>query len=157
MLNIAPSRTGVPPRRQVSSAANEISSADDIVRRRRWHVQNPARTAFVLALAACLFVGVLQGKKPFLYDSYSYWQLGDTFVRHGHWSLLNFQSPLRGYLLPLIYSGLADVATILNLSSSVVVQIFNAVLFALVGAVVVPRLVRSSGLNIAGASGADFC
>lgn len=100
-------------------------------------------SAFALALAGCLVVALSQGAKPFPYDSYSYWHLGKAFDHNGHWSLLNFSSPLRGYLLPLIYGGLANIAAAVGLGGSSIVEIFNAVLFALIGAVLAPLLAEN--------------
>lgn len=101
---------------------------------------NPAVSAFVLAFALTLAVALLQGPKDFYYDAGEYWTLGKTFTQHGHFSLLNFNSPLRGYLLPLINEGLRDIGKALTWSQSVMAKLSNVLAFALIGAVLAPRL-----------------
>src|SRR5579884_129977 len=96
--------------------------------------------AISLAFAMSLAVGLAQGSKPLLYDSLNYWTLGGSFVRRGDFSLLNFSDTLRGYLLPLVYHGLNGAATGLGWRKSALVNIFNAGCFALVGALLAPRL-----------------
>jgi hypothetical protein len=100
----------------------------------------PAVSAFVLAFAGTLVIALLQGPKFFYYDSGEYWTLGKTFTQHGHFSLLNFNSPLRGYALPLIDQGLREIADGLAWSQSVLAKLSIVVSFALIGAVLVPRL-----------------
>jgi hypothetical protein len=96
--------------------------------------------AFVIAFVAVLIVALLHSPKIFYYDSGGYWGLGETFIQHGHFSLLNFNSPLRGYLLPLINHGLQEIAVGLSWNYSSPAKVFNVLLFALIGAVLAPRL-----------------
>lgn len=96
--------------------------------------------AVAVAFAGTLLVGLLQGARTFYGDSGEYWALADTFTRFGHFSLLNFESPVRGYGLPLIIYALEAVGEGVGWSQSSVVTIFNAVLFVLIGAVLAPRL-----------------
>jgi hypothetical protein len=105
----------------------------------RWRAKS-GPSAFPLALAAALGIGLLQGKKPFYFDSNGYWELGETFTQHGHFSLLNFNSPLRGYLLPLINHLLRELALGLGWSFSFSVVLFNAFTFAVIGTLLAPRL-----------------
>jgi hypothetical protein len=103
-----------------------------------------AAVAFSIAFAATLLVALLQGPKPFYGDSGSYWSLASTFTRDGHFSLLNFHSPLRGYAMALITYVLRSLAHDLRWSGSVVVKLFNAALFALVATVLAPRIAQAS-------------
>lgn len=98
-----------------------------------------AAAAFGVAFVAMLIVALLQGEKPFYYDSGIYWGLGDRFVKDGAFSLTNFDDPLRGYLLPLIYHGLAGLSDGLGWSPSSLAKIFNAALFALIATILAPR------------------
>jgi hypothetical protein len=97
-------------------------------------------TAFAVGFMAALVVALVQGPKQFYYDSGGYWNLGATFTSHGHFSLTNFDSPLRGYILPLIYHGLNELAVGLGWTDSSTVKLFNAILFSLIGAVLIPRV-----------------
>lgn len=115
-----------------------------VIRRTRPSV---ALVAFALALAGTLAVAMLQSREPFYYDSGSYWELGQTFTQHGHFSLLNFNSPLRGYLLPLITHCLREIRAALQWTSSSMAKLFNALLFALIGAVLGPRLAEMAWPN----------
>jgi hypothetical protein len=99
-----------------------------------------AAVAFGVAFIAMLVVALAQGEKSFYYDAAVYWELGGSFVRDGTFSLLNFDSPLRGYLLPLINLGLAEIATGLEWSASTLAKIFNAAVFAVVSTVLAPAL-----------------
>jgi len=78
--------------------------------------------------------------KPFYADSGEYWNLADTFTVGGHFSLLNFNSPVRGYLLPLVNHGLRAVAGDLGWNDSSLAKLFNAAMFALIATVLTPRL-----------------
>jgi hypothetical protein len=101
----------------------------------------PGLIAFAITFLGAMVVALwLQGMKPFYYDSGTYWSLGKTFVRHGSFSLMNFYSPLRGYLLPLIYRGLNGIAVGLAWHASTVVKLFNVLVFSLIGSWLVPRL-----------------
>ncbi|HEY4810622.1 MAG TPA: hypothetical protein VIH71_06135, partial [Solirubrobacteraceae bacterium] len=91
-----------------------------------------------------LAIALLQGAKPFYYDSLNYWMLGKSFTLHGKFSLLNFSDPLRGYLLPLIDHGLQGVAAAFRWRASTAAKIFNAFALALIGAVLAPRLAEMS-------------
>jgi hypothetical protein len=98
------------------------------------------KVAFGLTFAFVFVVALLEGTKPFYYDSGEYWALGSTFIKHGHFSLLNFYSSIRGYLLPLIYRGLHGLAVALGWGDSLSVKLFNSLLLSLIGFVLAPRL-----------------
>jgi hypothetical protein len=100
--------------------------------------------AFTLAFAAALLVALTQAPKYFYYDSGDYWSVGETFVSHGDFSLSNYASPLRGYLLPLTYHGLHGLARALRWSDSSAVKIFNALLLALIATVLAPKLAEAT-------------
>lgn len=107
-----------------------------------WPPGQPTRTAaaFGVTFVAMLALALPQEAKPFYYDSGVYWALGQAFVEDGTFSLLNFDSPLRGYLLPLINHGLAWTADGLGSSAPSVVKTFNAFVFALIATVLAPAL-----------------
>jgi hypothetical protein len=103
---------------------------------RRWA---PA-VAFAATLLLTAAVALIQAEKPFYYDSGNYWLLGQMFVKHGSFSLLNFGTPFWGYLLPLIDHALRGTAELFSWRASTSVKLFNALLFAGIGAVLAPRL-----------------
>lgn len=97
--------------------------------------------ALTIALGVTLAVALaFEPPEPFYYDSGGYWALGEFFTVHGHFSLLNFDSPLRGYFIPLIYHGLDLTVNAFMWSASSVVKVFNALTFSLIGAVLGPKL-----------------
>jgi hypothetical protein len=104
----------------------------------------PALNAFLIAFVGTLIVALIQGPKPFLGDAANYWQLAETFTRGGHFSLLNFESSVRGYALPLAIYVLRRFGEALSWTDSSVAKLFNVALFALIGAVLVPRLAEST-------------
>ncbi len=108
---------------------------------KRW-ATSPATVAFAIAIATFVVVALIQGQKPFYYDSETYWSLSETFTKDGHFSLLNFENGLRGYTLPLIYLVLRTVGGVITNNASLMVMALNAALFALIGAVLAPRLAR---------------
>jgi hypothetical protein len=95
---------------------------------------------FGIAFAGTLVVALLLGLKIFYDDSGGYWALGATYIRNGHFSLLNFESPLRGYLLPLIDRELQGLAVAFRWNPSSFAKLFNVLSFALIGTVLGPRL-----------------
>jgi hypothetical protein len=99
--------------------------------------------AFSIAFAGTLIIALLQGEKHFYGDSHEYWWLGNTFVVDGHFSLLNFSDAERGYLLPLINHGLQTLGDDLKWTSSSMAKISNAFVFALIGTVLGPALMRT--------------
>lgn len=100
----------------------------------------PALNAFLVAFVGTLIVALIQGPKPFVGDAGNYWQLGETFTRDGHFSLLNFESEVRGYALPLVIYVLREFGEALSWTDSSVAKLFNVALFALIGTVLAPRL-----------------
>lgn len=104
---------------------------------------SPAVCAFAISFVAFLAVALVQGEKPFYYDSHGYWVLSQTFSVDGHFSLLNFENNgLRGYSLPLVLFGVRNAGEALGFNEFHIVMAFNAALFALVGAVLAPALAR---------------
>lgn len=124
----APARRRPPPTPPVGPAPAHLAPRREVA------------LAFGAAFAVALLVGLLQSPEPFFYDSGGYWQLGETFTSHGHFSLLNFNSPVRGYLLPLIYHLWRALADALQWTYSSSAKVFNALMSALIGAVLAPRL-----------------
>jgi len=100
----------------------------------------PALTAFVIGALAALLVAHAGGTKIFYFDSGGYWYLSESFTWSGHFSFYNFQDALRGYSWPLILWTLRNVSEVFMSNQSLMVQGFNATVFALVGAVLAPRL-----------------
>jgi hypothetical protein len=103
--------------------------------------------AFCACFAGTLVVGLLQGARRFYADSEGYWVMSNLFVRNGHFSLLNFVN-LAGYAFPLILHVLRGFAEGLGMDESLtqfsVTAVLNALLFALIGAVLGPRLAEVS-------------
>ena len=100
--------------------------------------------AFLIATAGLIIATMVQAAKPFYFDSGDYWSLGTTFSDNGHFSLSNFNSPLRGYLLPLVDRGLHAVAALLTLHDSTLAKIFNCLVFALIATVLLPTLAETA-------------
>jgi hypothetical protein len=96
--------------------------------------------AFCVAFAAALAVGLLQGVRPFYADAEGYWALASTFTQTGHFSLESFVSLQRGYFLPLVIYVLKLFTNGAFQEESAAATVFNVLLFALIGAVLAPRL-----------------
>jgi hypothetical protein len=89
--------------------------------------------------AAHLF---LSGYNSFYYDSDGYWRLGHSFVRNGHFSLLNYDNSGRGYSLPLVNHVLQVIASDVGAGSVTIVKLFGSLLAATLGVIVLPLLAR---------------
>jgi hypothetical protein len=99
-----------------------------------------AGLAFGLALAGTLLVTLAQDPRPFHHDAAAYWELAATFTDDGGFSLLSFESPLRGYLLPLAALGLNALSEASGWGDVATVKIFNSLVFALTATVLAPKL-----------------
>lgn len=86
---------------------------------------------------------LLSGYDRFYYDATEYWQLGDRFDHNGHFSLVAFDYPWRGYSLPLLNHTLRVVGGEAGLGDVTIVKIFGALLAATLGVIVIPRLARA--------------
>jgi hypothetical protein len=117
-----------------STATPELSKQSS---HRLWYLTT---AAFCVAFAGALAVGLLQGVRPFYADAEGYWALASTFTDTGHFSLLNFVSPQRGYFLPLVNYVLKSFTGGAFHEESTAVTIFIVLMFALIGAVFAPRL-----------------
>jgi hypothetical protein len=102
----------------------------------------PEPACFTLVVAAYAVHFLLSGYHRFYFDATEYWQLGDRFRHDGHFSLVAFDYPWRGYSVPLLNHVLQVLASGLGLGAVSIVKIFGAVLAATLGVVVAPRLAR---------------
>jgi hypothetical protein len=96
--------------------------------------------ALLVAFVGTLAIALIQGPKLFYGDSGNYWELASTFTVHGHFSLLNFEPSARGYALPLMIYLLRAFGEAVRWTDSSIAKLFNVALFALIGAVLAPRL-----------------
>jgi hypothetical protein len=102
----------------------------------------PLLAAFGVALAGMLAAALLQRARPFYWDSGDYWYLMGTFTHKGHFSLLNFTNPQRGYGQSLIFYGLKSFGDALKLGAALQVKLFNTVVFTLIETVVAPAFAQ---------------
>lgn len=98
--------------------------------------------AFAVAFVLALVVGSLADPVPFVYDAAHYWGSAAQFTVDGHWSLWNFSDSLRGYVPGLMYYGVSHVGEFFGLTPNGTVNLFNALLFATITAVLAPRFAR---------------
>lgn len=99
---------------------------------------------FAVTFVLIFIAAAIQGAKPFVFDAAYYWGLSETFERDGHFSLLNFSDPLRGYLFALVNHGLQSGGSALGASDSLTVKLFNAAMFALLTTVLAPALAEQT-------------
>jgi hypothetical protein len=134
-------RLGEAVRGTVSSARDTVTT---VVQRLRAVPQEPMCFVLVVAIyAAHLFAS---GYGQFYYDSGVYWQLGDSFEHNGHFSLLSYHVAPggypRGYSLPLLNHTLHVIASWIGISDVTIMKLFGALMAAVLGVVVLPRLAR---------------
>jgi hypothetical protein len=129
---------GNPPLRRSSASDRGISWAEGY---RRGLLKHPGAKAFAILLAACLVIAAIQGSKTFYWDSHGYWELAEGFNNGGTFSFSHFPyDQLRGYALPLTYYFLHHGGLHLGLGPGTDVNVFNSVLIALLGGVLLPAL-----------------
>jgi hypothetical protein len=102
----------------------------------------PEPVCFTLVAAAYGIHFLLSGYDGFFYDATYYWGLRDHFQHNGHFSLVAYDSPWRGYSVPLLNHVLQVLASAGGLAGVTIVKIFGALLAATLGVVVIPRLAR---------------
>jgi hypothetical protein len=85
---------------------------------------------------------LLSGYNRFYYDATEYWQLGERFQHNGHFSLLSYDYPWRGYSVPLLNHTLQVLASAAGLGAVTIVRICGALLAATLGVIVIPRFAR---------------
>src|SRR2546430_2039338 len=85
-----------------------------------WNQVSRARlelVCFPLVFGVYLLHLFLTGYDRFYYDAQDYWNQGQSFERNGHFSLVAYSDPFRGYSLPLLYHALQAVASNAGLGS----------------------------------------
>jgi hypothetical protein len=102
-----------------------------------------AAAAFLIVFATFAIYLRIFGDPHFWWDAQQYWDLADAFGAKNHFSFLDFNSAIRGYSLPLLNRGLATIATHTGIGGVTIVQLFGSLEAALLGTVLVPRLVRA--------------
>ncbi len=106
-----------------------------------WRI--PAGPAcFLLVAAVYLAYLRIAAYDRFYWDAQDYWNLGTLFDRDGHFSLFSFDSPIRGYSLPLVNYALQVVSDATGVGGLHLVRLTGALLAATLGVVVIPRLAR---------------
>ncbi|HYC81658.1 MAG TPA: hypothetical protein VEB65_07720 [Solirubrobacterales bacterium] len=111
-----------------------------VARRSKSH---PAATAFLVVFALALAVALIQGAKPFYWDSGEYWRLSHAFTAPGHLVLPDFEDDgLRGYALPLVLFLWREVLGLFTDNAAFMVMLLYSLLFAAIGALLAPRFAR---------------
>ncbi len=68
------------------------------------------------------------GKEPLYWDAWHYWTLGQKFfLEDGSFSFVNFGTPFRGYLFPLILAGVQKLSSICPIDGLLLYRILAAV------------------------------
>lgn len=68
---------------------------------------------FVLIAFIIFFLNLwMLGRHEFVYDSVGYWEFRKSFIKNGGFQITNFNSSVRGYLLPLILLAISKVGHI---------------------------------------------
>jgi hypothetical protein len=110
---------------------------------RSFAARRPGLTAFAILLAAALIVALIQGSKPFYYDTGGYWSLAEGFNHDGSFSFSHYTyDQLRGYVLPLTFYVLHHGTLHLGIGAGTAVNVFNSLLFSILAAILVPELAR---------------
>ncbi len=107
------------------------------------------RVLLVLALYAAYLPLSGYGINQFRFDAAEYWELSLKFTQHGHFSLLAFDDPLRGYLGPLLVLPARVLCHFTGWSMLTGARIVGAGWAALLFGLAIPRLwAQASGRPI---------
>jgi hypothetical protein len=98
---------------------------------------------FALVTAAYWCYFAVWGVDRFYYDSQGYWDRARLFERTGHFSLVSYDDPVRGYSLPLFDFVLQRIGAEVGASSATIVELSGGLLAATLGVIVLPRLARA--------------
>ncbi len=74
--------------------------------------------------------GFLHKDTLFVHDAMNYWQARNSFVNNGHFSLLNYNSALRGYLFPLLLFIIQWQANLIEVDAQLLFLTYSALFFA---------------------------
>jgi hypothetical protein len=106
---------------------------------------HPAAASFLLVFLLTFAVALIQGSRPFYYDSGEYWRLSHAFTAHGHPVLPDFQDDgLRGYPLPLVLFLWRGIVGVFTGDAAFMVMLLYSLLFAAIGALLAPRFAEIS-------------
>jgi len=83
------------------------------------------------------------GDNRFYFDARRYWSLADRFQTEGHFSLLSYDNPIRGYSLPLLNDFLKAISSWLDIGSVTIIEFFGALLAATLAVILLPRLAKA--------------
>lgn len=123
-----------------------ITSFTDTVRkliRQLQQLQSSKPGIFELVLAGGVFIFVLfyalqHAEQPFVYDSFYYWDLADSFLQDGEFSFTNYSNVLRGYFFPFILFLIKLPESTLGIGAKHLFCIFSALYFSIFTIYVLP-------------------
>jgi hypothetical protein len=98
--------------------------------------------AFAVVLAVYLVYLPLSGYDKLYFDGQRYLDLSRSFTHHGHFSLYGYVDPQRGYGYPLLLRELRAVTSPFGLGVENTTKGLNALVVALLGAVLMPTLAK---------------
>ena len=106
--------------------------------------QHRLLVAFVITFAIFAFYSLrLEAPPLWCCDTRQYWELGQSFLKSGHFRFLDFDQTYRGYLLSMMLAFLQSIGAAVGVNPFRVFFAFNAAVTSAALAVVVPLLVRS--------------
>lgn len=97
--------------------------------------------SFIFLICYLLNVSVY---KEFYYDSYWYWNLGNSFAQNGSFDLLNYTETLRGLIYPLFNYCLIRIANSLGMDQIVLFKIFSAFYVSFLINILIPSFVEKA-------------
>ncbi|MBI5965117.1 MAG: hypothetical protein HY863_16690 [Chloroflexi bacterium] len=108
-------------------------------------LEHPEWTAFIIVFGIMLWFNLHRSHFEFYYDTAEYWNsLAKAFDDPvtGRFSLLNYNSPLRGYLLPLILNVIIKLSAFLGMRGLILLEITQAFVFSFLIAVLIPYVLK---------------
>jgi hypothetical protein len=100
-------------------------------------IQHQALWTFLVCGITSAVLGILFNY-AFLYDSFGYYSLSESFVKNGTFALTNMEVSLRGYVFPLLILGFTKLGSLINLMPNQAISMFAALFAAFVFTNILP-------------------
>jgi hypothetical protein len=111
--------------------------------RQFWQLHLSKPGILELAMAGGVFILILiyalqRAEQPFIHDSFNYWNLADSFLKGGEFSIANYNNGLRGYFFPFVLFLLKSLGAVLEVDAKQLFYISSAFYFSMFTIYVLP-------------------
>lgn len=112
---------------------------------------NINKKIFLNSLFTFIFMYVyvkIIGNNEMYYDSWAYWTFGSNFEKNGDFNLLNYDYPLRGYILPLVSFFIKKISMIFNINNYDLFYMLSSLVFVIICNLLYPKILKNYNIKI---------